>query len=310
MGFKIGSFNMYKWNKGNTKKDLDLIATIIKKEQFDIIAMQEVLSKEAVKELVSNYLPQWEYRWDTPVSYSNNAAEGYAFIWNTKRIGLTEYEQNGLTRVFEPRILNQYKLDKKDGQSKLIRNPYYGRFTPNKKVGGCFIEFRLINTHINYGKKDDGSDALGAISQRNKEYDILTEAIYPKYADKRYGTYMPAYTIILGDYNLCLKESGCGSYIDKETIDFFDGGKHKSIETKQAELTTISTAQDERVIYANNYDHFTFDTVEFKRIDSEPKIGRVDAVIKYLNSSKSEYKVSVSDHVPIYMDLDFRRGRK
>ena len=309
MGYKIGSFNMFKWSKDESK-NLSKLADIIREEQFDIIAMQEVLKKDVLNSLM-HYLPGWDKRWDSPRSYSNNAAEGYGFIWNTRRIGLAKYTENGVEKIFEPRILNQYKVDKKAGQTNLIRNPYYGRFTPQSSIGGGFFEIRLINTHINFGKKDNGEDAPGAHEQRNKEFDVLAKAVYPKYADKRYGNFMPAYTILLGDYNLNLRDSKCGYYLKEESVTLNDNGRNRIIQTFQSELSTLSAAEStenpqyEKSIYANNYDHFSYDIISFSEQDIKTGIGRVDAVRKYYNCEKDKYKAEISDHIPIYMTVDF-----
>lgn len=314
MGYKIGSFNMCKYSDPNSK-DLEKIANIIKSEQFDILALQEVFNKYCVAAL-TRYLYGWDYRWKKPQKSSSNAAEGFAFIWNKKRIGLSYTEEDGLKKIFEPRILDQYKVDKAAGQSTLIRNPFYGRFTPNGCLGGCFAEFRLINTHINFGKKEVGDeevDSSGAITQRNKEYDVIAKAIYPKYADKRYGNNMPAYTVILGDYNLNLRESNRNAaHLKNQSVLLRDAGNSKLIQTFQSELSTIST-QDyegekpnkENEIYANNYDHFSFDVLNFNDNDINVDIGRVDVVRKYYEYNRDRYKEEVSDHIPVYITVDF-----
>lgn len=320
MSYKIGSFNMMKWAP-ISKKSLEKIAEIIRKENFDIVAMQEVLSKEAVKELIKRHLPGWDYRWNTPNSFSYNASEGYAFIWNTKTVELVVTKTANGERVFEPRILNQYKLEKEEGQTKLIRNPYFGRF----KFKQCFAEVRLINTHINFGKKENGDDSLGAVKQRNKEYDILAKSIYPKYAAKRYGNSYPAYTIILGDNNLNLKRTGLESYLQNEIMTIEDNGHERRIETRQSQKTTLKQSQknkdslnemnsissgDNEIVrdivtkisetdpYANNYDHFSYDVLEFHDKGARTGISRVDAVRKYYEGKADEYRVEISDHVP------------
>ena len=67
--------------------------------------------------------------------------------------------------------------------------------------------------------------------------------------------------------------------------------------------------------YANNYDHFTFDEVRMSEF--KPIANAVDAVNKYcLKKCKTDdekehvyeiYKRSVSDHLPISLDLDLKR---
>ena len=54
MSYRIGSFNIRDFNITNTQsdeRDFDLIAEIIVKEQFDVVAIQEVNAERAIKHL-------------------------------------------------------------------------------------------------------------------------------------------------------------------------------------------------------------------------------------------------------------------
>ena len=72
MIYRIGSFNMYKFQAYRSdkeiSKDLNKIAEIIRTEQFDIIALQEIFSKTAMNMLLSrlgrnwNVLSQHQYK--------------------------------------------------------------------------------------------------------------------------------------------------------------------------------------------------------------------------------------------------------
>ena len=42
---------------------------------------------------------------------------------------------------------------------------------------------------------------------RRAEFNILAKEVYRRISSKRYGNYLPAYTILMGDYNLCLMGS-------------------------------------------------------------------------------------------------------
>ena len=65
-GLRIASFNIQKFSaisvmakaNGETKKDLDTIGRIIQENQFDIIAIQEIYHKEALKELLEKIAMQ------------------------------------------------------------------------------------------------------------------------------------------------------------------------------------------------------------------------------------------------------------
>ena len=66
-GIRIASFNIQKFStisvltksNGETKKDLDTIGRIIRENQFDIIAIQEIYHKEALKELLEKLAMQY-----------------------------------------------------------------------------------------------------------------------------------------------------------------------------------------------------------------------------------------------------------
>ena len=252
--------------------------------------------------------------------------EKYAFIWNKDRLKKVDTKLNGgQLRVYEPRIYTQYKLNPSLGQKPLIRNPLYGRFTPRDLGGGNF-EIRVICTHIRFnGQKNEADPSF--INMRRNELDVLARTLYPRLADRVYGDNMPAYTILLGDYNMNLRAAGPGlnSYIDTmvkngndrklETIEIKDEYREsntaiKRIVTFQSEKTTLKRKQseDEDVQddnYANNYDHFTYDELRVNTI--HPRYKAVDVVQsgkygKYLNDFK-RYREEVSDHIPIIIKL-------
>ena len=66
-GIRIATFNIQKFSalsvktkaRGETKKDLDTIGKIIRENQFDIIAIQEIYHKEALKELLEKIAMQY-----------------------------------------------------------------------------------------------------------------------------------------------------------------------------------------------------------------------------------------------------------
>lgn len=378
MPVKIASFNMFKFQlRGtdkNIQKNLDLIAKIILNGDkrydgaFDIVAMQEVFSKEAMDSLLSRLNcgnssnPKWIGRWERPTvrqyardpsiqeALSDMAAEGFAFIWNKDVVDLIETElDDGEIRVFEPRIYKQYKIDRTKGQTDIVRNPYYARFIP---VGNTpKYEIRLIDVHIMFGKGKihqylpSNSDNLSDALMRQNEFNVLTQEIYKRIADKRYGNNLPAYTIMLGDYNLNLKRD----FLDKKTgnsiktnppyiknqygipsdvVDLYfetkDGtrGTYEKgqkivgkLQTFQDQLTSlkkkVNEADNTTRGYANNYDHMTFDVIRFEGTSVGNKQGpvrRVDTVNmkEYCNQDYEKHRKEVSDHVPIVMTFDLK----
>ncbi len=300
MRYRIGSFNCLCFGRASSK-DIRTIANIICEEKIDIVALQEVRGQQALDRIIYHLNMRSSDKWN---GVADKYVSDYAFIWNSKRIDLARQKNDDTSKIYEPRIWKQYKLDKTFQQRKLIREPYFARFVPKNRTS---IEIRLINTHIRFskGKVDDSSDenTPGAVQMRKNEFDILAKAIYPQREDKRYGDNRKVYTIMLGDYNLNLKRNWTKSpYIPEKIV--IDG---KSIKTVQDQLTTlkIKTSQEtnENIRgYANNFDHFTYN--ENKLQDHIISIQKIDAVRKYYNDDFEKYRKEISDHVPIVIELE------
>ena len=315
MSYTIGSFNLYHFNMQSDderRKDLLKIAEIIREEKFDIVALQEIESELYVKQLTNRIgLLNWKCCYLHSEGSSHDHAEGYAFLWNTNRMNTIGY----------PKVYKDYGVD-----SKLVRPPQVARFTPVGLPGGIPFELRLINTHIafkrpaNYCEKD--------VEYRRKEFEVLINEVYPRVADHRYGNNMPAYTLLMGDYNLCIvgnnkivpwdlnKNYG---YVD------CDIGEGRVIRTIQSDATSLkqpkknqkrSTREDSLLeadsaevfdenggFYSNDYDHFTFDLTMYERIGIS-KAQRVEALGKYYDNELGLYRKEISDHVPIKLVLD------
>ena len=342
--YRIGSFNLR--NLGfsvfdeTNKRDLKKIADIIRGENFDVVALQEVLSegkaftlgdfgfakKSILMELGRD---QWDFEWAYAGGENDWRYEGYAFIWNKKRLRLCT--TNVVTplgiqeRTFYPRML-------KISRNKMLRMPYYARFTANGLPGGTNVEFRLICIHTYFGKNDDERDR--AIRQR--ELDILLKEIYPQITDRRYGYPMTAYTILLGDYNAELWTTDSSKWLSflnnqkrfkppaimntdlngEVVSEKYNGRK---IKTVQYELTTLKrkpNGKSGEVFdsggFANSYDHFSYETDKFKDVKIHVKRIR-EAVTKYCkpfngdyNSDFEKYYTTISDHIPIMMEIELR----
>jgi len=289
MSYAIGSFNMFKWGK-DSNKDFDLLYRIIKKEEFDIIALQEVFAEEAVENLCKHLNPlYWDYCVDFPKGSQNH--EGYAFVWKKRRLHLSNSLRND-----NPKIVEKYKTDKGLGISCLRRPPYYARFTPNNLPR---VEIRLINTHIRFNKVK--TDSVSGATQRYHEFRILAEDIMARISNQPEFN-RDFYTVLLGDYNLKLCQ------INNEMpilIDSRFGFFKKHVVTVQNDLTTLSNDQNTNIIYANDYDHFTYNEESFNRLSSF-QVQRIDVVSKYLNSDREKYKNTISDHIPIKLTLNLK----
>ena len=305
--FKIGSFNCLNLGMA-ASKDIQTFADIILDGGFDIIALQEIKGHNGLNRIMARLPSYWE-------GDADDSVNDYAFIWNTRRFVLANAEETGLSREYKPRIYKQYKIDRKNGQTDLIREPFFARFFP---TGGAapYIEVRIINTHIRFskGKSDNSEDVNtpGAIAMRKNEFDVLTKAIYAKEADKRYGNNRPSYTILLGDYNLNSPSSTAKSPYLIESFEIDDTIRSKKIITTiQKELSTLKKKQeddsqdvDDNNIFANNYDHFTYDASSFR--DVVVTCQRINTVDKYCDGDKEKHIKDISDHLPVMMNIDIR----
>lgn len=311
MSFKVGSINMYKFSLQSNEeinKDLQKIANVLLEEEFDIVALQEVFNDTAVHRLLGKLGASWECVWEAPISKSRQSAEGYAFIWNTRRFRLATTAKRGeksqetenTIRTFSPRIHSTYKEDEFLYRGKLIRDPFFARF---EALYGWY-EVRLINTHIIY---NEASDKMS----RKHELSILAD-IYSRLEDKQYRNSRRAYTILLGDYNLSLLDIDKNA-VNGEAIIEVKGRTDKDkkvLVTIQDELTTLKARSPKEpdvpaTGYANSFDHFTLDKKNFRHVSYTAS--RIDSVhSKYWNGDFELHKKEFSDHVPISLTVEFR----
>lgn len=326
MNINIGSLNCLNFGRESIKKkDIHTIATIILKERIDILALQEIKSVAAVKSIVYelNHRSIYNWKWfcDPKVPIQE-----YAFIWNGNKFDYPRTKlSNGQTRIYYPHIYKQYGREPELGNISLTRPPLYGRFQ-TIMPGLPVVEIRLINTHIRYSKGKDGNALPVTVSEkalRENELTALTKNIYYNVSDKGYGVRegegdpRTAYTVLLGDYNLNLKESRAGSpYIRKNLVSFEIGSKltekgNKKITTIQSELTTLKKPNDTEEqpieIFANNFDHFTIDENRFS--DALYKKERINTVEKYCDNDLKKHFETISDHALIKMTLNISKGR-
>lgn len=315
MSYSIGSFNLRDFNFSNIstdmpqeriERDFNLIARIIIEEELDVVAVQEINSLLALKHL-TGYLNQYKRPW-REYSYCFGAHEGmpnqrgmhdperYGFIWNSKRLRLLKVHSNNPTYY------------KNAGANTLIRPPYYARFTARGMLGGANFELRIINTHI-----------VGAAyeSERIREFNILVKQILPRICDHRElsedGEFMPAYTFLAGDYNLSLNKSELAIYRIETITETKYTGKIRSYRTVQNLPTTLKQPKEQLLVeecYANDYDHFTYET----DLDSKLRlvVQRVEVLNKYFADMKRpieklrQYRIKVSDHVPVKLVVNLK----
>lgn len=333
MPFKVGSFNVKNLSL-KTGRDLNRIASIVRDNDLDIVAMQEVLgagkiltgvnsksvsgqAKAYDYALRSRLGSEWDICWRDPKTSAkyypylgeDSRGEGYAFLWNTSKFELP-IDKNG-NKVF-PRIWRNYRTNNDSGLIRLMRDPCYGRFI----VKGRPAEIRLITTHIVYGKpRADNLNIdldFGAVTMRKHEFQILAGQIYPRISEyyKDINCTSP-YTIILGDYNLNLPTSAAKNAYVPSVACFDSKGRlfeanensYSTIYTVQDELTTLKSNEDG---FASNYDHFSYDErVKGQIIQGSVRvINAVEQHIKDENSKYDTYREEVSDHLPIIIEID------
>lgn len=316
MGYRIGSFNVKKLSYAtkddaigdgtSVRRDYNAIGAIIR-ENFDVVALQEVLNENVLKLLFPSYAG-WLYRWEQSRSKTEDSDEGYAFAWNANRLRL----------VTEPALWMQYRQDDALGKNGILRHPYYGRFTPSGTItGGPFCEFRLLNVHIRWKPAINSLLDVKTAELRRREFLVLTEQILNRVEDKRYGNNMPAYTLLLGDYNLNLQRPGNPSPYIQDFILVEDAGKQKKFITTQDKLTTLSMKRlkdstngtDQLVFngYANNYDHFTYNETYFDSSGLKADTDTIDTVTLYRNGDFERHYREISDHIPIIINIELRK---
>lgn len=304
MGYNIGSFNLHNLGisslSNSDPRDLSKIATIIKNENFDVVALQEIRSEGKAftlekqnfkKNILTELGSDWSFIYADTESFDNRK-ECYAYLWNNKRLMISKKNEDG-TGGDSYTDLCRIKKDK------LRRHPYYIRLSP---INGPFIEIRLICIHTSFVDK----------KMLKEELDILLREIYPSIEDRRYGNNRPSYTILLGDYNACLWRSwntmddnplflNCD---DKENDIIFVGNKR--IKTVQDQRTTLKQITDDvsQRGYSHDYDHFSYDIEGFNGVKVTAK--RIDAVRKYCADDFEQYYKTVSDHIPVVMNIELK----
>lgn len=257
----IGSFNIRnfshnsKINEKEMKQKYTSIATIIKKENFSILAIQEVKSEEAlinlVKTLNTSILGRSRNTWSyniSPEKYFNY--EYYAFIWNNKKV-------DQINRDFKS--FSEFEDMK--------RPPYTAAFIDKSDSK----KYYLVNIHIPFDNKEIRKLQVQSLA-----------TIYNTMA-RNVGS---GFVILLGDFNLSTYEMHDGlSTIDQRMV----------FNAYIEELTSVGEKG-----YSQSYDHFCFNNYV---ASLKPKVSRIDAPNIYFKGNFKVYYSTISDHVPIRLDI-------
>lgn len=159
----ICSWNIQNFGKSKNETELTYIASVVK--DFDLIAIQEVVSgyggSQAVAKLADE-LNRLGFHWDYVISNQTSGGssrERYAFIWNTAKV----------KRIGEPWLENNF-------EQLIQREPYLCRFEVGKKI------FTLAGFHAVPKSKQPASEI--------------------KYFKFIPGLYPDDHIIFCGDFNL------------------------------------------------------------------------------------------------------------
>ena len=313
--FVIGSWNTGGLSRMNCSlQKAGQMADIIRHEQMDIVGLCEVLDADALMTLVASLGRDWDFVWlqarpkrgFVDVDHDPNG-EGYGFVWNRTRLSrISTVLLDGKEETYQPQIYGQYQVDKGRGQKELVRDPVLGRFTPQGLGGGNF-ELRLLLCHIRYNGIDEDKDRFFWPLRQN-EFEVLTRTLLPKVEDATYGSNMPAYTMVLGDYNMNLMRAWTKKPYLEEPRDGYVF-EDKVIVTVQDALTVLKKPKkgtDEKTVgYLHGFDHFSYN--KNRLASMHPKVRRCDIMgdgyYAAYYGDFDRYRREISDHVPIVISL-------
>ena len=314
--YRIASFHITDLSRTtSTYYRATQIADILRHEDVDLAALQGVRDEEALVPILGSLGRNWSASWllSRPRKGVRDVdhdprGDGYAFLWDRRRFRLLDTRLlDGTSQTTEPSVYQRYHIDKEKGQQELVTDPVMGRFTASGLGGGNF-ELRLICDRIRYNGLDDIKDRRYWPLRQN-EFEVLAGTILPHEEDMVYGAQMPAYTLILGDYNLNLRRE----WTKKPFLETPPDGlriKEKRILTVQDQLTTVKRPKDGKsqeptVGYANNYDHFTYNINRMEKL--RPVERRVDVIGNgyYQNyfGNYDRYREEISEHLPIILTI-------
>ena len=297
MSYTILSFNMRNvGGEARLNRDWNTVADIMRDTRADVVAVQEVFSELPFKWLCGRLnvglLCNWKFRCVSRETCRNCRGEGYAFLWNARRVDLSPITRDGrAVGVHEPEIRTEWSRS-------LVRPPCVARFIP---VGSCvpFIELRIISTHIIFGEDKYSREKGNELSDRElrlAEYRALSERLFPRVGkDRADGNFRTPYTFIAGDYNLRQGECAVIDCLPKEEVAF--------MKTRQILASTIAQGDENTPGHYtdHDYDHFSYSDRENRYVHG---IERIDAPTRYYGGDFTRYGQKMSDHVPVALQFD------
>lgn len=257
----IASFNTLHlgWKSSDYMKKAEVIAP------FDIIALQEVMSKDGMKKLdrALEKLTGIEWEWHMNkqgLGRSKKYREHYGFIYKKDKVKLIK-------------SLGTYK-EKND---EFIREPYGALF----KIGN--FDFVLVNCHLVFGdkKKDRQLEAM----ELSNVYDYFKE----KSRDDN--------IFIMGDFNLPAYDDAFADLFKHKDLIFY------ALEPK-SNKTTIGRSSLANS-YDNIFYSFEFTKEYTGRYGVYNFVDTDYYIKEYGDERYKKARKEISDHLPIYIEIEY-----
>lgn len=214
---RVASWNLHRLGQGH--KNLDAVAEVM--AAYDLVAIQELMTKDAAEALVDE-LPGFAVLYtDSPRPLEGRYREYYAFFYRTER--------------FEP-VFNSYVPDPDD---RFVREPFVGCFATR----GDDHDLCFVNVHIVFGDK---------VAQRKAEILALDDAL--RWAQQARDD---AHWVVLGDYNRPVDDGDRDDEPEAEWAELLDRQRlvRPLVLTAPDQATTITKDH-----YASSYDHIFVST--------------------------------------------------
>jgi len=208
----IGSWNVKRLGHGT--KDLSVVADVI--DDFDIVAVQEVMTREVVEALSIRVPTHRVLLTDTPTPVSGSYREYFAFFYDPAKL--------------EP-TFNTFVPDPRDA---FFRDPYLACFTVIRSRD----RLCLMTLHVVWGDR---------VAERKAEIKAVDDAL--RWAQSIDET---SSWIILGDFNRPVDDGDADVEPEEEWLELLDRQSLRApvVLAGQEIPTTIAQTR-----YANAYDH-------------------------------------------------------
>ncbi len=264
---RVASWNLHRFGHGQH----DLVAVRDVLDDYDLIAIQEMMSKEAALELVAAMPDYGVLLTDSPRPIEGRYREYYAFVYRLDRL--------------DP-VFNSYVPDPED---QFVREPFLGCFallaSTESPAEAAAPELCLMTVHIVFGDR---------VAQRKLEIEALDDALRWAQSARDPGQ---ANWILLGDYNRVVDDGDADLDPETEWHQLLDRqGLRHTLSLVGPEVPTTLGQRD----YANAYDHiFVSDPLRPRIIGG----GRRELVAEFCEGDYARCRATVSDHAPVWVEL-------